>query len=311
MKSSLFSRSSAFGALIVLSMVSFSCNDSGNAGYGPDFNPTATSTGAPSINLDHATDNALDGLGLGQNTLKTATTAIQNGESDTSTPILNGSQLAATADPGKTSSGFGGTMVGSGNNGSGDTGKSVSFGGTTQSSGGGGGSGSSSSSGTGSLSGGGGSIASLGDTRTSAIVDPSKSGPNGDGSMSASEALGRSNSSDGLAMYGSGSGGGGKFADKGGFNPFSGLFGGGGDGNSANGSGTTSTEFRRDPASLAGQADANRNGLGPMGSQDPANYFSMLKADDNLFKIVERRYGSKSKQWAISDAQQIRRSVQP
>jgi hypothetical protein len=47
-----------------------------------------------------------------------------------------------------------------------------------------------------------------------------------------------------------------------------------------------------------------------MGTQDPANYFGMLKVNDNLFKIVERRYESKSRQWAISDAQQIRRSIQ-
>jgi hypothetical protein len=303
MKSSLFSRSAVFGALVMLSLVSFSCNDSGNAGYGTDFNPTASTAGTPSTNLGDARDNALGGLGLGQQTLETATTAIKNGESDTTTPILNSSQFAATADPGRGGAGFGGSNGNPGNSGSSDTGGSVSFGGTARSAGGSGSGGS--GSGAGSM---GGNIASLGDTRTSAIVDPSKSGPNGDGSMSAADALGRSNSSDGLSVYGAG-GGGGKSADKG-FNPFSGLF-GDSSGNGSNGSGTTSTEFRRDPASLAGQADANRNGLGPMGTQDPANYFTMLRADDNLFKIVERRYVSKSKQWAVSDAQRIRRSVQP
>ncbi|MFL5814286.1 MAG: hypothetical protein ACJ763_11965 [Bdellovibrionia bacterium] len=304
MKSSLFSRSAAFGAVVMLSMVSFSCNDSGNAGYGPDFNPTASTMGTPSTNLGNATDNALGGLGLGQHTLDTATTAIKNGESDTATPVLNSSQFAATADPGRGGAGLGGSKVNPGGTGSSDAGGSVSFGGTTRSAGGSGSGGS--GAGAGSM---GGNIASLGDTRTSALVDPSKSGPNGDGSMSAADALGRTNSSDGLAIYGAGGGGAGKSAG-GGINPFSGLF-GDSNGNGANGSGSTSTEFRRDPASLAGQGDANRNGLGPMGTQDPANYFTMLKADDNLFKIVERRYVSKSKQWAVSDAQQIRRSVQP
>lgn len=36
-------------------------------------------------------------------------------------------------------------------------------------------------------------------------------------------------------------------------------------------------------------------------SDDPANYFSLLKPDDNLFKIVTRRYIAKTKEWVLAD----------
>jgi hypothetical protein len=125
--------------------------------------------------------------------------------------------------------------------------------------------------------------------------------------MSAMDALGRSNGSVGQAAYAAG-GGGGRSSDRGGgYNPFG--FGGDGDGVGGKG-GSSISEISRDPASLAAQADAARNGKDPMGSQDPSNYFSLISAGDNLFKIVERRYTSKSRQWELSDVQEIRRSVQ-
>jgi hypothetical protein len=40
-------------------------------------------------------------------------------------------------------------------------------------------------------------------------------------------------------------------------------------------------------------------------SSDPADYFTRLSAADNLFKIVERKYTDKSRQWALSDAQAL------
>ena len=36
-----------------------------------------------------------------------------------------------------------------------------------------------------------------------------------------------------------------------------------------------------------------------MGSEDPEDYFSRLNPDDNLFKIVERRYQKKTTDWAL------------
>lgn len=300
MKNPLFTRSLAFGALFVLGSVSFSCNDSGSPSYDSGYKPDAPTSGAPSVNLGTGTGNALTGLGLGQDTLTAVSTATKNGESDTATPALNPSQFAATANGGSLSGNPSANGGGTGNGNSGSNGTSLSNLAKTRSAVGGGGS---ASGGGGSLGGG---ISSLGDTHTAALVDLSKSGPNGDGSMSFSDAMGKSNASDQQGSYAAGGGGNGSSGK--GINPFASLFGGdkiGGD----NGAAVTTTEFRRSPASLAGQGGANPNGYGPMGSQDPANYFSLLNTNDNLFKIVERRYVSKSKQWAISDAEEIRRSV--
>lgn len=46
-----------------------------------------------------------------------------------------------------------------------------------------------------------------------------------------------------------------------------------------------------------------------MGSMDPDEYFTMLKPTDNLFKVVERRYTTKAKSWALTDASQARDAV--
>lgn len=299
MKTPLFTRSIAFGALAILGSISFSCNDSGSAGYDGNFNPNASTSGAPATNLGAGTNNALTGLGLGQTTLDQVSTATKLGESDTKVPGLNDSQFAATASGGPLSNSPLSGSNGSGNQSAGSSGSGLSnlaanktaSGGSATSGGGGGAYG--------------GGVASLGDTHTSAMTDPSKSGPNGDGTMMAADALGKSNSSDSQSGYAAG--GGGQGSGKG-VNPFASLFGGDGNG-AAGGAGNTTTEFRRDPSSLAGQADGKRNGMDPMGSQDPANYFTLLNTGDNLFKIVERRYVSKSKQWAISDAQDVRRSI--
>lgn len=44
---------------------------------------------------------------------------------------------------------------------------------------------------------------------------------------------------------------------------------------------------------------------GPMAGLDPEDYFTRLKAMDNLFKVVERRYGEKAKSWALRDAAEL------
>lgn len=92
-------------------------------------------------------------------------------------------------------------------------------------------------------------------------------------------------------------GGGGGARGGGGGSDYGSLFGGGGD------------------AGRAGTQDALEIGRTPagvnevMGSADPEEYFSMLKSSDNLFKVVERRYTSKAKSWALSDASHARDAV--
>jgi len=305
-------KTSLFGTLAILSVVGVSCNDSGSVGYDPNmFNPAASTNGKPQLTLDTGAGNALTGLALGQGTLDTANTATQNGESGTPALALNGSQFAATAGgtPLSSASGgnAGGNPTGSSQQPAGSSGSSLlNQGGSTSASRNSGGS----SGGAGSASAG--DISSLGDTRTAALVDPGKLGPNGDGSMSAMDAMGTGSAAQGAYAAG-GSGRGLSGSNRGeGSNPFAALLDGGDGSNGVGGrSGVTSTEFSRDPASVAGRADAARGSMDPMGSQDPANYFSLLNTGDNLFKIVERRYVSKSKQWAISDAQQIRNSARP
>ena len=67
--------------------------------------------------------------------------------------------------------------------------------------------------------------------------------------------------------------------------------------------GHTVSEISRDPAAAGGSANGHG---GPIGTQDPENYFSMLNPNDNLFKIVERRYTKKSEQWSLADALSVR-----
>ncbi len=294
MRTSLFSRSMAFGALAVLSCVSFSCNDSGNAGYDGNFNPYAGSNGVPSTNLADGGGNALTGLALGQTTLQQVSAATKAGESQANEPALDASQSAATADSGGTlsnSSGGGASPQSLAEQSTGSSGTgSLGLGGVNSTGRSGG---SSSTSGAGSQGGG---LGSLGDTRTTALGGAGLSGANGERSLSSAS------DSQGSYAGGSGSSSSGKS-----LNPFSSLF--GGEENGGQKSGSSTTEFGRDPASLSGRDHASRNGSDPMSSQDPANYFTLLNTGDSLFKTVERRYVWKAKQWAVSDAQEIRRSV--
>ena len=48
-----------------------------------------------------------------------------------------------------------------------------------------------------------------------------------------------------------------------------------------------------------------------MGTADPDDYFSRLKAEDNIFKIVEKRYKQKSMTWSAADALDLSNSVKP
>ncbi|MDR3608436.1 MAG: hypothetical protein P4M08_13790 [Oligoflexia bacterium] len=101
-----------------------------------------------------------------------------------------------------------------------------------------------------------------------------------------------SGSGSGQGLYAAGGGGGGGMGG--------GLFGGSSDSTSPGGAKGDVKDLSsgRSPAS----ADV-------MGSADPIDYFTRLNSSDNLFKIVERRYTSKSRQWAVSDAQALSGSV--
>ncbi|MBU6376327.1 MAG: hypothetical protein KGQ59_10055 [Bdellovibrionales bacterium] len=83
----------------------------------------------------------------------------------------------------------------------------------------------------------------------------------------------------------SGGGGGGGGGDSGGGRSIADLFGGSGDG--LGGSGQNSEEF-----------GATADSVSPLGSEDPGDYFTRLGMDDDLFKIVERRYRNKAVVWA-------------
>ncbi|HAR42372.1 MAG TPA: hypothetical protein DCS07_07030 [Bdellovibrionales bacterium] len=66
--------------------------------------------------------------------------------------------------------------------------------------------------------------------------------------------------------------------------------------NSGNGSGAGDGS---DGALKFGKEGRAEDGSNPMGSEDPEDYFSRLNPDDNLFKIVERRYQKKTTDWAL------------
>lgn len=91
---------------------------------------------------------------------------------------------------------------------------------------------------------------------------------------------------------GGGAGGGGKAGGDSGANPFASLFGGaGGAGGGAGAAGARELGF------------GNRAPASTMGTADPADYFSRIDLNDNLFKRVESRYRDKQMAWAMSQAQ--------
>jgi hypothetical protein len=51
------------------------------------------------------------------------------------------------------------------------------------------------------------------------------------------------------------------------------------------------------------------DGSNAMGSKDPEDYFSLVNPGDSIFKIVERRYTTKAKQWALTDADAVASKV--
>jgi hypothetical protein len=67
------------------------------------------------------------------------------------------------------------------------------------------------------------------------------------------------------------------------------LFGANGSGNSLTGG--------SDEISFGKKRDLASNNINPMGSADPENYFSLLNAQANLFKVVEHRYRMKTTTW--------------
>lgn len=101
-------------------------------------------------------------------------------------------------------------------------------------------------------------------------------------------------SEDSAGTYSGGGGG----ARGGGGSSFGSLFGGGNEGG-VSGKAQDGFNLGRKPA----------GGDSTTGSADPENYFSMLKPSDSLFKIVERRYMDKAKNWALTDAHDASASV--
>lgn len=85
--------------------------------------------------------------------------------------------------------------------------------------------------------------------------------------------------------------------------------GGGGAGMGGGGTGNTGFGFATSGYGGAGAGGANANGslsfgddsaqggMDVMGSEDPEDYFARTNLDESLFKIVEKRYRSKSTDW--------------
>jgi hypothetical protein len=97
------------------------------------------------------------------------------------------------------------------------------------------------------------------------------------------------------ASYGSGAGGG----------MGAGMYGANSNGDVDGPNGSSQTGHSVDQFAgrgLAGEAPA-------MGTADPSDYFNRLGIHDDLFKIVERRYIAKSKQWALVDAAFVTQSA--
>lgn len=112
----------------------------------------------------------------------------------------------------------------------------------------------------------------------------------GDSGGSTGEAGARNGSQSSAAIAGRSGGGGavGGSGGGGGRGAFGELFGGGS--NDSAGGSSQSVSF--------GHAGGEVN---PFGSADPGDYFTRLGMDDNLFKIVERRYRNKAGAWARVD----------
>lgn len=299
-------------SLFTIAIVVFSCggDSSGPSDTtGTQLSGSDTTTGTPTNSFDTTTPDT--GISSNQAALEHQNELAKNEEGSQAPLTQGGEQFAATAGDGTgTGAGFhnnGGTVS---DQSTGANGNSASSGSTlannassnpAKAAGSGGGFGGGSAAGSGSGSG----LGSLGDVQTSAAgMDPSQ-GPNGGSAYLATDVLG---STDASAAYGSAGGNGGRMGGAGGaFN--NGQY---GDSDAGVGGGAHGNEVKnigRDPASLAGKSDAEKNAAGAMGSKDPSNYFSLLNPGDNIFKIVERRYVSKAKQWAIADVQRISEKI--
>ncbi len=96
---------------------------------------------------------------------------------------------------------------------------------------------------------------------------------------------------------------------------------GGGGGAARAGSGAATAGFNldslfgagKDGGAKTGSDNVNFSGNGvseaTMGTPDPELYFSMMSREDNIFKVVERRYQSKAQQWALKDAGAVQGAV--
>ena len=77
---------------------------------------------------------------------------------------------------------------------------------------------------------------------------------------------------------------------------------------STTGSGTSSGlswsglgQAARAPGADSVSFGAGENSVNPIGSADPADYFAKLGLDESIFKVVERRYRTKSMDWATRE----------
>ncbi len=96
------------------------------------------------------------------------------------------------------------------------------------------------------------------------------------------------------AGYGGGGGhGGGGGSDNGGIN----LGAGGG----GPGGGLEVQNFEGGGA----QGLSGSHGQPALGTEDPADYFNRIGLNENLFKRVERRYGQKTRAWALQDSREM------
>jgi hypothetical protein len=127
---------------------------------------------------------------------------------------------------------------------------------------------------------------------------------------------GSGDGSDAYGAYGGGGGGGGGKGGRGrggsgsgsGDDAMAAFWGSKNGAGGAGGGGVNMMAFGAGAGGGAGGA-GDLGGRGPMGSADPDDYFSRIKPGDNIFKIVERRYGTKTRGWALADSQRMVNTV--
>jgi len=113
-----------------------------------------------------------------------------------------------------------------------------------------------------------------------------------------------------------GSGGVGTDASLSAASSFGGSGSGAGKSGSNDGSGGSDGNSGLDATALAGLshlaedgADANGRNIAALGTQDPDDYFTRMGISDNIFKIVEKRYRTKTTRWVVDDVSAVANRV--